>query len=74
MTSAESPLTSSCVKWLKGEWSEFIFREAEFSLHDDENGDGSWNGGLRYNWLDWFLRAKMEVVWLEWEVYSGWHP
>jgi hypothetical protein len=50
------------------------FRKAEFSLPDDENGGGSRNVGLLYNWLEWSLQARMEVVWLQWEVYSGLHP
>jgi hypothetical protein len=43
-------------------------------LPNDENGDGSWSIGLLYNWWEWSLTARMEVVWLEWEVYSGRHP
>jgi len=74
MTSAECPHTSSRITWLKGEWSELNFRKAEFSLPDDENGVGSRNIGLLYNWLEWSLQARMEVVWLQWEVYSGRHP
>lgn len=62
MTSAERPHTSSCVKWLKGEWNELNFRKAEFILLGDENGDRSQNVALIYNWLQWSLPAQMEVV------------
>jgi hypothetical protein len=71
MTSAQHPHASSCIRWLKGEWSEFSFREAEFSLPDDENRDGSRNVGLFYNWLEWSLQARMELVWMEWEVIAA---
>jgi len=29
---------------------------------------------LHYNLLDWSLWVMMEIVWLNWEVYSVQHP
>jgi len=46
---------------------------SQFSLTSNSETSEIWKD-RHYNWLDWSLRARMETMWLEWEVYSGRHP